>query len=338
MTVSKPLVSVIIPTYNGEKRISRTLNSIIAQDYENVEIILVDDVSTDNTVKVARDVLEKSGREFSIIQRTENGRQSASRNTGLKAANGKYVIFFDHDDMAEKNFVSSLLNEIENKNADLVFCGFKRFSEEKNKFIKLRPVKLKTKFLFPEEYIRAWAEKKVSFTYIWICIFRKSFLDKNNIKFYERCYFGEDAEFMLKVVSASQKISFIREENYIHTVNNEQQGNVNNFVRHGQNIYKQFYLSRLRIERYMRNKIKDEKLKTYMKNFYRVKTVVLYLSWCAKLGDRKNYDRFFSTVKRSKIFREFLLSSYKTFKYDMLLFPKSLMLVYCPKIFYWVYK
>ena len=337
MTVSKPLVSVIIPTYNGEKRISRTLNSIIAQDYENVEIILVDDVSTDNTVKIAHDVLEKSGREFSIIQRTENGRQSASRNTGLKAANGKYVIFFDHDDMAEKNFVSSLLNEIENKNADLVFCGFKYFSEDKNKFVKFRPVKLKTKFSSPEDYLKAFAKRKVSFSTIWTCLFRKSFLDKNKLKFFERCYFGEDTEFMLKTLSVSQSTSFIPDENYIYVINSEQQSQTT-FRHYNKTSSKGLYLSQWRTGRYIFNKVKDEKLKIYMRSCYQVKAVVKYLSRCAETGDKENYDRMIRMIKCSKIFREFLLSSYKTFKYDMLLFPKSLMLVYCPKIFYWVYK
>ena len=108
MSELKPLVSVIIPTYNGAERISKTLNSIIEQDYENIEIIVVDDVSTDNTAEVVKNILEKSGRKFQLIKRTVNGHQSASRNTGFNASNGKYVIFVDHDDLTEKNFVSSL--------------------------------------------------------------------------------------------------------------------------------------------------------------------------------------------------------------------------------------
>ena len=115
MISSEPLVSIIIPTYNGENRIAKTLESIIAQDYGNLEIIVVDDVSTDDTVSTAKNILEKSGRKFMIIQRTVNGRQSASRNTGLDAANGKYIIFFDHDDLADKNFVSLLCADAEEK-------------------------------------------------------------------------------------------------------------------------------------------------------------------------------------------------------------------------------
>ncbi|MBR0095165.1 MAG: glycosyltransferase family 2 protein, partial [Synergistaceae bacterium] len=87
--LSQPLVSVIVPTYNGAKRIARTLQSIIEQDYENLEIIVVDDVSTDNTVEVAQKVLEDSGRNFQLIKRSVNGHQSAARNTGFKASRGK---------------------------------------------------------------------------------------------------------------------------------------------------------------------------------------------------------------------------------------------------------
>ena len=92
-----PLVSIIIPTYNGEKHIAQTLKSIIAQDYENIEIILSDDVSTDNTVKISRELLEKSRYKFKIVERSINGGQCSARNTGYNAASGEYVIFFYHD-------------------------------------------------------------------------------------------------------------------------------------------------------------------------------------------------------------------------------------------------
>ena len=87
--MKKPLVSVIVPTYNGEKFISQTLESIISQDYENLEIVVVDDVSTDNTVEAVQKILESSGRKFQLIKRSVNGHQSAARNTGLKASNGE---------------------------------------------------------------------------------------------------------------------------------------------------------------------------------------------------------------------------------------------------------
>ncbi len=67
--MTQPLVSIIVPTYNGEKRIAKTLEALIAQDYANLEIIVVDDVSTDNTVSTARRVLESCGRKYLITER-----------------------------------------------------------------------------------------------------------------------------------------------------------------------------------------------------------------------------------------------------------------------------
>ena len=169
----KPLVSVIVPVYNGEKHLAATLNSIINQDYENLEIIVVNDVSTDNSAEIAKKILNGSTRRFQFIERSQNGGQCASRNTGLKSATGDYVIFFDHDDLAEKNFVSNLCLEAEDKNADLVFCGIKHFIESENRF-EDEPVTLKEKLVNPEDYLTAWATQEMHFCSVWNFIFRKS--------------------------------------------------------------------------------------------------------------------------------------------------------------------
>ena len=76
-----PLVSIIIPTYNNEARIARTLENIISQDYPNIEIIVVNDVSQDSTAAIARRVLTSWGGPFQVIDRSVNGGQASSRNT-----------------------------------------------------------------------------------------------------------------------------------------------------------------------------------------------------------------------------------------------------------------
>ena len=132
------LISVIIPAYNAGKFIKSTLESVINQDYENIEIILVDDVCTDNTMKIAEDVLKNSGRKFKIIHHEVNKGTCTARNTGLKNASGKYLNFMDHDDLLRKNFLSSLYNAISNN--DFVFCGIvDKFQDKK---IKRAPLKI----------------------------------------------------------------------------------------------------------------------------------------------------------------------------------------------------
>ena len=88
MEVSEPLVSVIIPAYNTASRIKFTLNSVINQDYENLEIIFVDDFSSDDTLSIAKNILEHSGRRFKIINHAKNLGVAAARNNGLDAASG----------------------------------------------------------------------------------------------------------------------------------------------------------------------------------------------------------------------------------------------------------
>lgn len=99
-----PLVSVIIPVYNVEKYLRRCLNSVIDQEYKNIEIILVNDGSTDNSLEMAISYKEKDKRIKVFSQ--ENQGLSAARNTGLDKSQGEYIIFIDSDDYVSKDYVS----------------------------------------------------------------------------------------------------------------------------------------------------------------------------------------------------------------------------------------
>ena len=335
MNTLQPLVSIIIPTYNGAKRIVRTLESLVTQDYGNIEIIIVDDVSTDNTVEICQKLLTNSGRQFQIIKRTENGRQSASRNTGLKAAKGKYVIFFDHDDFCENNFVSLLCGEAEEENADVVFCGFKDYYELDDRFHYDIPLKLHKKYSHPEDYLKAWASRRLNISTVWNFMFSRNFLDKHNIHFIDNCYFGEDTEFTLKALAASSHTSLVNSYLYIHAHHREQQTMKNCFTRHGQNVSRQVRLSRWRAGRYIIRHVNDNRVKTYAISFHMVIAILKEFTMLAEAGDQKNYERLLRTTKHKK-FHELMLSTYKVMKYEPGLFFKSIMLLYCPKFYYWL--
>jgi hypothetical protein len=101
---SAPLVSVIMPTYNAEKWVSRAIDNLIAQTYPHLELIIVDDASQDGTVQVTRDKLKKDfRRDWKIIELGRNGGPSAARNVGIKAATGSWVQFLDSDDLLAAN-------------------------------------------------------------------------------------------------------------------------------------------------------------------------------------------------------------------------------------------
>ena len=330
---SYPLVSVIVPTYNGEKHIAQTLNSIINQDYENLEIILVDDASTDNTAKISKKILESSSRRFKFIERYKNGGQCAARNTGLKAAQGGYIILFDHDDLAEKNFVSSLLHEAEEKKADLVFCGIKHFHEDENYF-EDEPVTLEEKFFDPEYYLKAWAEQKMKFWSVWNFIFKKDFINKINLYFNEQCKLGEDTEFVLKAIAAAKKISFIKKNLYIYV---HHSGMTSMKYRKDRKIFESLSLSRYRSIRPVIRNFKDKKIRNYAVNFYVADSIVSSLSNCAKFKQPGDYERIKRSLNHKKV-RELLFSTIKFLFRKPELFFKSLMLLYMPNLYYFLRK
>lgn len=118
----KPLISVIIPAYNIENYIERCLESVCGQTYDNLEIIVVDDGSTDSTGKIIDEIAMTDCRVVPIHK--ENGGVSAARNTGLDKACGDYIGFVDGDDIIEKDMYEILLNNALSYGADISHCGY----------------------------------------------------------------------------------------------------------------------------------------------------------------------------------------------------------------------
>jgi glycosyltransferase involved in cell wall biosynthesis len=119
------LISVVIPAYNAHDKIAGSLGSILAQDYDSIEIIFVDDASTDATADGASDILSKYRRQYKIIRHDKNMGVSAARNTGFSAAAGDYVLFMDADDLADADFISTLRDAITKDDSDVAFCSFR---------------------------------------------------------------------------------------------------------------------------------------------------------------------------------------------------------------------
>lgn len=112
------MVSVLIPAYNAEKTINRCIESILHQAYENIEVIIVNDGSTDNTLSILSNYA-KIDRRIAIYNQTNKG-VSATRNVCLKNAHGDYVLYVDADDWIEANMIQQMLELM--KDADIVFC------------------------------------------------------------------------------------------------------------------------------------------------------------------------------------------------------------------------
>lgn len=120
-----PLVSIIVPTYNVERYVEECMDSLINQTYENTEIIVLDDASTDATVYL----LKQYGERIQLIENAENKGQGTRRNEGIKLAKGKYIYFVDSDDWIESDTIEKLIKQVEETQVDLVRFNGTIFSE-----------------------------------------------------------------------------------------------------------------------------------------------------------------------------------------------------------------
>lgn len=133
MLEKTPLISVVVPIYGVEKYLQRCLDSIAQQTYQNLEIILVDDGSVDNSGKIADEYALKDERML-VIHR-ENGGLSAARNTGIKAAKGEYITFVDSDDYIDEDYVEYMYQLLKKDSfkAKLVVCSLRNVFEQTGK-------------------------------------------------------------------------------------------------------------------------------------------------------------------------------------------------------------
>lgn len=118
-----PLISIIVPVYNTAKHLPKCLNSIINQTYQNLEIIIINDGSTDNSDKIIQKYAAKDSRIKTKYQKNQG--LSAARNTGLNIATGKYVTFIDSDDTVEPDMINAMLSALHKHNAEISVCSFK---------------------------------------------------------------------------------------------------------------------------------------------------------------------------------------------------------------------
>jgi len=132
----KDLVSVIIPVYNVENYLNRCVESVINQTYKNLEIILIDDGSTDNSGEIC-DKLKKKDDRIIVIHK-ENGGLSSARNAGIDIAKGKYITFIDSDDFVDVSTIDKSIKKMKNNNADILVFNRYYYYENGNKLLRFK--------------------------------------------------------------------------------------------------------------------------------------------------------------------------------------------------------
>ena len=129
----QPNISIVIPVYNVEKYLRRCLDSIISQNLTNIEIICINDGSTDHSTEILEEYSQKDKRVI-VLNQTNQG-LSVTRNTGIKIANGEYVGFVDSDDFVDSDFFEKMYNTAVKLNADIVCAGIVRENDKKKKIL-----------------------------------------------------------------------------------------------------------------------------------------------------------------------------------------------------------
>lgn len=235
--MEKDLISVIIPTYNSSKYINKCLDSVINQTYNNLEIILVNDCSTDNVEEIIVEYIKKDKR-IKYFENEVNMGVGPTRNKGIANANGKYIYFLDSDDYINKDCIQELYNAI--KEEDSFSCtttGYKNIDGDIVTFSRSR-------------------EELMLLEYPSVCLrlFNKRIIDEINLRF-SNLRIGEDLEFVFKLLIYNNKVSFIdkplftyviHKDSTIRTYNKNQIAvlevleNIEKFAK-DQNRYKEFY-------------------------------------------------------------------------------------------------
>ena len=210
--MNNPLISVIVPVYNTEKYLRRCIDSILAQTYQDFELLLIDDGSKDSSGAICDEYASKDARVR--VFHKENGGVSSARNVGLDNAKGEWITFCDSDDEVKPNWLDLFCMQI-SYGVDLVAQGLifddSRSSKQDGKvkvrgFTYIGDVYKSIDFLYQESLVG----------YLYIKAFKRGIIEKNNIRFNVAYNYREDEEFFLRYCIFIDKASGISDSGYIY--------------------------------------------------------------------------------------------------------------------------
>lgn len=265
-------VSIIIPVYNSEKYILRCLNSVVNQSYKNIEILIINDGSSDNSLKILEN-FQKKYSNVKVIDK-ENEGVAMTRNRGIRLTTGDYIMFIDNDDFIDENYVETYVNEIKNCDYDIVIGGYRRVNEE-------------NKILFYET-LQDTKWSKYIIMAPWAKLYKREFLIKNNIKFLSY-KIGEDVYFNLLAYSKNPKIRIIDYIGYNWFFNTK---SVSNTTQKGLNngIDITYLLDKI-------NKNYKDKVENELLNYFYFRYYIWYLLFSGKSSTSREFICEYNKIK-----------------------------------------
>ena len=211
------MISVIIPVYNDEKYVHVCINSVLNQTYDDLEIICIDDASSDSSLEILEYFANKDSR-VKVLKNDSNKGLGYNRNRGLEVAKGKYVSFLDSDDWFSPNTFELLIENAEKNNIDVLMYKSIVYYEDTQTFGMERYYDMEFMDKWESKVFNHWDLDKTKLFSIpiaaWNKLYLKSFLDKNNIRFPNENLIHEDNPFFCKVITSAERISLVNE--YLH--------------------------------------------------------------------------------------------------------------------------
>ena len=204
-------VSIIVPIYNTSKYLKQCITSITNQTYKNIEIILINDGSTDDSNKIC-DNFKKNDIRIKVLHQKNKG-LSYTRNKGIELSTGQYITFIDSDDYVESTYIEKLVKKIKESDADIVQCDFK-YVGECNTLKRKRNIVSFSKFTGHKK-IKQLLLNDIVETMAWGKIYKKELFD--NIKYPEKKYY-EDLYTTYKLIDKAKNIVVINEQLYMYRI------------------------------------------------------------------------------------------------------------------------
>ena len=207
--------TIVIPCYNSEQFILRPLESLKKQHYKDIQIIVVNDGSTDNTEAVVLDFIKDNPQLHIEYRCNKNAGPSTARNTGIELAKGDYICFLDSDDYYDENLFEEL-DKMAADDIDVIYWGTDEHDEDGNLIDEYQRM-----FKYEDDLTGIETAKKKYLKDIWLCncneVYKLSIIKDNNIRYLDGVFAGEDANFIYRCLFNSKKVKVLA-KNYFHQV------------------------------------------------------------------------------------------------------------------------
>lgn len=244
-----PLVSVIVPMYNARATIQRCVDSICAQNYQNLEILLLNDGSKDDTLALCRE-LDAADPRILVIDKPNSG-VSDTRNRGLELARGKYIQFVDSDDWLLPGFTRQLVTAAEQQHADLVTAPYRMViprtdaTPGQSAFDEREYCLLPAGVYNKKDYLWYVIGQPASFYFgvLWNKLYRRDLIEQRHVRF-PRTFYSEDQQFNLAYLQAAEVFAALPEAGYCYLQNPQSvchtKVTVQDMLQHRKRMYKAY--------------------------------------------------------------------------------------------------